>query len=71
VVGCDYFPEASFDQGREKSLRVGSVESEESQEHESEVKDVVLTRGEEACGGAGKRGSWCVGRSVRWKGVDV
>lgn len=74
-----YFPEPSIEQRQGQS--VGSLESNESQQHESEVVDKeVLTRGEEASGGAGKRGSWYgeeerdgVGRrrSLRWKGIDV
>ncbi|KAF2828515.1 hypothetical protein CC86DRAFT_437868 [Ophiobolus disseminans] len=62
-----YFPDAHED-------RQQSLESEESQAHESDAVErhggMVLTRGEEACGGAGKRGGWR-GRSVRWKGVGV
>lgn len=74
-----YFPEPTFGTVPVAQPRVGSLDSNESQTHENEVNEVneplqvVLTRGEEACGGAGKRGSW-VGRrggSVKWKGIDV
>jgi len=53
--GYSYFPEPRFEE------RDGSLGSCESQRHEGEAREVVLTRGEEACGGEGKRGGWCRG----------
>ncbi|KAH7077921.1 hypothetical protein BKA63DRAFT_274578 [Paraphoma chrysanthemicola] len=70
-----YFPDPEIQTDGASGRRHDSLDSQDSQHghgqprHEHEV----LTRGEEACVGTGKEGSWGSAgeRSVRWKGVDV